>query len=112
MIILLSWTGELLNKGLGIPIPGAIIGMVLLTLLLTLKIIKLPQVEEGADKLLSVLALFFVPLFVKLLEIGPILANYGGKLVILLVTTTILVMVVTAFTAKLLLSVSLRREKR
>ena len=60
--------GELVVWLTDIPIPSSIIGMLLLTLSLQLKIIKLRHVAGVADFLVGNLGFFFVPAGVALLE--------------------------------------------
>lgn len=106
LLLLVTWGGELLNKVAAVPVPGAILGMGGLLLLLSLRVIKLPRVEAGADRLLGLLPLFFIPLFVRLLDILPLLKNYGGRLLLLLATTTVVVMGATALAARFFLFIA------
>ena len=58
---------------------------------------------------LAILPLLFVPLFVRLLDIQPILRQYGLRLLILIVFTTVMVITATALTAKLFLHIAASR---
>ena len=88
------WTGTKLAEWSGLPIPGSVMGVMLLFLLLLVGVIKLEQVEEVADVLLKNLMFFFVPVAVGVmnaadfLEQGPLLlsALFIGTLVPLWVT--------------------------
>ncbi len=84
--------GEGVSALLRIPIPGPVIGMVLLTAALKLGVLRLEWVEEGARLLLDNLALLFVPagtglmLYFGLLGRewpGLLAAVAGGTLVVL-----------------------------
>lgn len=63
--------GEFASRLLPLPLPGSVLGMALLWLALTLKVVPLSLVERAAESLLSVLGLLFVPA-------GAGLLNYLG----------------------------------
>ena len=69
----------------GLPIPGNVVGVLLLFTLLCLGIVKLAWVELAADFLLKHLVFFFVPIAVGLMEWGGVFYDYG-----LLLATAIL----------------------
>ena len=102
-LLLSLWLGgELIRVGLHVPIPGSVIGMVLLFTLLSLKIIKIRHIQEVSDFLLNNLAFFFVPLGVGLLgSIGVLKGNWWQILLVVLVST-FLVIVTTGLTAQAL----------
>ena len=60
IIATISFIAELLHFFLPLPIPASVYGLVILFVLLCLKIIKLPQVEDVADWMLSVMPIFFI----------------------------------------------------
>ena len=72
-ILLLSiyFAGEILSKLLNLPIPGSIVGMILLFVLLTSNIIKVEKVENLANFFLDHLAFFFIPASVGLRSEEP-----------------------------------------
>ena len=87
--------GELIVKVTGVKLPASIIGMLILTLLLKLKIVKLEWVRGLTDFLIANLGFFFVPPGVALMlyfdvikmEILPIaLATLLSTIIVLLVT--------------------------
>lgn len=87
--------GELLVRLTGVKLPSSIIGMLLLTLLLKLKVVKLEWVRGLTDFLIANLGFFFVPPGVALMlyfdlikaEILPIaLATLLSTVVVLIVT--------------------------
>ena len=53
--------GELLARGARLPLPGSVVGMLLLTALLQSRLLRLEAVEPAAALLIRWLALFFVP---------------------------------------------------
>ena len=67
VILLCQLLGEVLVQALGMPVPGPVIGMVLLFLYLLLRGDVDPGVKTVSDTLLRYLALLFVPAGVGLM---------------------------------------------
>lgn len=87
--------GELIVYLTGIKIPSSIIGMLVLTLFLKVKLIKLSWVEGFSEILTKNLAFFFIPPGVAIMlyfdiikaSFWPIvIASFGSAVVVLLVT--------------------------
>lgn len=87
--------GEIIVRLTGIRLPASIIGMLLLTLLLKLNVVKLEWVRGLTDFLIANLGFFFVPPGVALMlyfdlikaEIVPItLATFLSTIIVLLIT--------------------------
>ncbi len=95
IILTILWIGKSLGTLLNLPIPGTILGMILLLMLLMLKVIKLPQVSDITSILLSSLPLLFIPAAVGLINEFASLKGNIIKLGIILVITQIIVIVVT-----------------
>ncbi|GEM47656.1 hypothetical protein DC3_32910 [Deinococcus cellulosilyticus NBRC 106333 = KACC 11606] len=53
--------GEMLTRLLHLPIPGPVVGMLLLWAALNLKLVRLEWVQKTSEHLLSILGLLFVP---------------------------------------------------
>jgi holin-like protein len=87
--------GLALEKGLHVPIPGNVIGLILFTAALFLRIVKLEWVERSADFLLKHMMLFFAPIIVGTIAFFPLLKQYGLTIVVSLVGSTLIVMLVT-----------------
>lgn len=91
VIFLFSFLGEMLSKL--VPIPGSVIGMVLLFLALHFKWVKLSQVEETGNWLVANMGLFFVPPGVGLMANFEMLKGTWWQLLILMFITTALMMI-------------------
>lgn len=102
ILLLLIFIGDVLNKVFGIPIPGNILGMILLLVALLTGIIKLHQIEEISKFLLEHLSFFFVPAGVGLLSVTGILKDSWYILLLIVIFTTILVLSTTALVVRLL----------
>ncbi|MFC0214589.1 CidA/LrgA family holin-like protein [Paenibacillus chartarius] len=85
---------------LQLPIPGSIIGMLLVFVLLLLGVIKLEWVEAGAAWLLAEMLLFFIPSAVGVLPYKSLLLGSGLQIVIVIVSSTALVMACAGLVAQ------------
>lgn len=100
--ILCFWlVGEVLSRGLDLPLPGSIIGMILLTLSLEFKMIKVSEVENVSDFLIRNMAFFFVPPGVGLMVNLDLIADNWVPIVIATFVSTVLVFIVTGLVAQL-----------
>ena len=84
--------GELLSKLLNLPVPGNILGMVILFILLCTKVVKVENISTVTNFLLDHLAFFFIPAGVGLMSsIGIIKSTWWQLIVVCLSTTTIII---------------------
>lgn len=89
-ILLFSFLGEIVSKGLNLPVPGSVVGMLLLFLALQFKIVKLEDVELVGHFLIDNLAILFVPAGVSLMIYFSVIKDsWLALLVVSAVTTTI-----------------------
>ena len=93
--------GELIIYLTGIKIPSSIIGMLLLTLFLKMKWIKLQWVQGMSDFLVANLGFFFVPPGVALMLYFDVIAAEFWPIVTASVVSTLLVIVVTGWVHQL-----------
>jgi holin-like protein len=73
----LNRAGHWLADTLALPLPGNLVGMLLLFALLLTGAVKLQWIESGASLLIRHLAFFFVPIAVGLLAYTDLLASDG-----------------------------------
>ncbi|WP_059050487.1 CidA/LrgA family protein [Paenibacillus senegalimassiliensis] len=78
---------------LHLPIPGSILGIAVLFLLLKTKVVKLSWIEKGANWLLAELLLFFIPSAVGVMQYIPLLESEGLRILVVVVSSTVIVMV-------------------
>lgn len=102
IIVGICFAGELLNRLLKLPVPGNVLGMLILFTLLCTGVIKLEMIKEISDFLLDHLAFFFIPAGVGLLACMDALSGKWLAFLGVCVITTIIVMVVTGHTVQLL----------
>lgn len=92
--------GELLSEVFNFPLPGNLTGLLLMFLALLTGVVKEEQIKDAANFLLDNMMLFFIPLNVGLMTIFPLLKEEGLAMLLALIISTVLVMVITAYTAE------------
>ena len=98
----LQSAGELSARGLGLPFPGPVIGLLLLVAALHLAWVRL-HVVPTADTLLGPLPLLFVPVGVGVIMHLDVLGEHGAALLIALVLSTWIGLLVTALVLRWLM---------
>lgn len=88
---------------LGVPMPGAVIGLILFTMSLFAGLVKLEWVEESSSFLLRHMLLFFVPMTVLTMRLVPVLKANWAALSVSILVSTLAVMATTGLVADLLL---------
>lgn len=89
--------GETVVYYTGIPIPSSIIGMLLLTAALKLRIVRLMWVDKVSDFLVSNLGFFFVPAGVGLMRCLGLVSEQWLPIVGASVVSTFLIIAVTGW---------------
>ncbi|WP_429886205.1 CidA/LrgA family protein [Geoalkalibacter halelectricus] len=102
ILLLMQFLGEVISRGLSIPIPGNVLGMGLLLAALGLGWVKVQWLQDAAELLLSHLALFFVPAGVGVMVYFDLIAVEWLPILVAMVVSTFVVMAVTGWVAKLL----------
>ncbi|MBU1358084.1 MAG: CidA/LrgA family protein [Gammaproteobacteria bacterium] len=98
--------GELLSRGLSLPLPGPVLGLLLLLGGLRFAAVREP-VAECANFLLAHLSLLFIPVGVGVMTHLSLLERFGGRMLLVIVLSTWIGLAVTA----LVLRVPTRRPK-
>lgn len=101
-LLVLQSLGEALARGLRLPLPGPVIGMVLLLLALGWAPVR-DSVAAVADFLLGHLSLLFVPVGVGVMVHLDLLGRYGLRLAVVIVVSTGVGLAVTALVLRALL---------
>lgn len=87
---------------LSIPLPGNVVGILLLLVLLGTKIVPLSFVERGANLLVKHLGFFFIPIAVGLINFGDLIVAQGVPLIVLIVVSVIFGIYVAGFSCQLI----------
>jgi len=107
IILTCQLVGEVLVRGSGLPMPGPVIGMVLLLAILAIRGRFLPSttvaeeagsLETTSRGLLAHLSLLFVPAGVGVIEHLDVFATYGLALAASVVLSTVAALLATAVT--------------
>ena len=97
LLMLAFWlAGEAIVRATGLPLPGAIVGMFVVSALLGSKRLSVLTVRRGARWFLAEMLLFFVPAVLALLDHPEFLGILGLKVLAVVALGTLLVMTVTA----------------
>ncbi|MGM0712820.1 CidA/LrgA family protein [Brevibacillus parabrevis] len=95
-----TWVGKGIASFLPIPVPGSLIGLLLLFICLHNGWVRLKWVEAGATLLFSQMILFFVPSLVGMMQYPWLLGGKGLLVLIVVVSGCALVMVSTGVVAE------------
>ena len=89
--------GEIIVSATGVKLPASIIGMLILTLLLKVKVVKLEWVRGLTDFLIANLGFFFVPPGVALMLYFDIIEAQLVPIVVASAVSTVIVLVITGW---------------
>lgn len=103
LILGIYFLGEFLQKLLHLPIPGSVVGMLILLLALYKGIIKLDMIESVSNFLLENLSFFFIPAGVGLMANFTILKNNLFGILAVTLLSTIIIMLLTGTIVQLLI---------
>ncbi|WP_028535178.1 CidA/LrgA family protein [Paludibacterium yongneupense] len=114
MLETLTWliayqvVGEVVCRGLGWPLPGPVLGMVLLFITLCVRRTIPDTLKRHVPGLLSHMSLLFVPVGVGVMAYRDLLTGYGWQLAAIVIVAT----AVTLLSSALLLHFLLARRQR
>ena len=94
-LLALQSAGELLARGLKLPFPGPVVGMLLLLLALNWPALR-RDVSICAEFLLAHLSLLFVPVGVGVVAHLDLVTRYGLQMFVVVLVSTLLGLAVTA----------------
>ena len=95
-----TWVVKILH----LPIPGSVLGMIILFMLLAAGIIKEQWLIAATNPLLKHLSFFFIPIAVELMEWGDLFLQKGYLLFLPLVVSTLAALLITGGIAQFLIS--------
>lgn len=99
LLAVFAWAADWLARALDLPIPGNVLGIVVLFLLLSTGLVKEGWINEAASFLLRHLVFFFVPIAVGLMNWGGVFYDYGWVLLAAIVVSTALPLFVVGWLA-------------
>ncbi|MGL4760300.1 MAG: CidA/LrgA family protein [Sarcina sp.] len=112
LILVIYFVGEFLSKGLHLPLPGNILGMIILLILLCTKIVKVEQVDDVSTFLLDHLAFLFIPAGVAVLNAMNVLDGHIIQLLIIVITSTMVIMAVTGTIVQIVMKIVDKKKNK
>ncbi len=98
LVVLVWLIGEGTVRGLGLPVPGGLVGLALALGLLVMHRVDVASLKRGADWLIGDMLLFFVPAVLAVLDHREFLGLLGLKVLAVILLSTLAVMIATALT--------------
>lgn len=95
----IAWLADYAVTVLDLPVPGNVLGIMVLFLLLSAGVVKERWISEAASFLLRHLVFFFIPVAVGLMNWGAVFYDYGWVLLGAIVGSTALPLLVTGWLA-------------
>jgi len=102
LVFTICFIGDFISRIISIPIPGNIIGMILLFTCLLTGVIKLEMIDGITKFLTDHLAFFFLPAGVGIITSFDVIKANWAALLCISVLSTIVVMVVTGYVVQTL----------
>lgn len=102
VLAVVYWSCEFFVRFTGLPVPGNVLGIVVLFLLLCSGVIKEEQVGEAAGFLLKHLVFFFASIAVGLMLWGDVFYEYGLILLAAIVISSFLPLLAVGWISSLL----------
>lgn len=109
LLYLFYVVGDWIQKQLNLPIPGSIVGLLLLFLLLLVKVVPVRWIENGSTSVLAYLPLFFIPATAGIVNHLGIFSGKGLLLILILIISTALTIGAAAHTSQWLAGWSKRK---
>lgn len=106
ILLLAQSAGEVLARLAGLPLPGPVLGLLILLVALNWEAVRAP-VGAAADVLLAHLSLLFVPVGVGVMTHVGLITEHGLRMLVVIVVSTWVGLAVTALVLRALLP---RRE--
>ncbi|KXY86747.1 MULTISPECIES: CidA/LrgA family holin-like protein [Bacillus] len=104
VLYVFSLVGTWIQGVFYLSMPGSLIGMLMLFLLLSIRILPLKWFEEGAEKLIVFLPLFLIPSTTGLVEYGSFLFSKGSIIFLLVVVSTVVTLIISGYISQLVVT--------
>ena len=99
-LFIICCIGDLASIILPFPFPGSVIALILLFLCLTLKLIKVEQIDIISDFLLKNMSFVFLPATVSIIAYVDVFKNIIWQFLLICILTTIITFFFTAYAVK------------
>ena len=102
LLLIAQSAGELVARGSGVPLPGPVIGLLLMLLALRWPAVQ-RMVGAAAEVLLTHLSLLFVPVGVGVITHVGLITQFGVRMLLVIVVSTWIGLAVTSLVMRALL---------
>lgn len=96
ILFIFNYLGGFIVEFTGIPLPGSIIGLLLLVLCLQMKWLKVEIIRDGASFLIAFLTLFFIPSTVGIIEYPQLWSVEGLIFMSVVIVSTLFTISITS----------------
>jgi holin-like protein len=112
ILLAFNFLGVFLHTVARVPIPGAVLGLIVFTVCLFLGWVKLEWVEQTASLLLRHMLFFFAPVIVGVIPFFPKICAEWPAITVSLVASTFAVMLTTGWVATWLIGADDKSSER
>lgn len=88
---------------LPMPMPASAIGLILLFIALSTKIVKVEQVEGLGNKLISIISFLFVPAAISVINSLGILSTSGLQIMLIIIVATVILLAIAGWSTQVFL---------
>ncbi|MFR5264224.1 CidA/LrgA family protein [Clostridium sp.] len=110
IILAIYFVSEFISKSLHLPIPGNILGMLLLLFLLCTKVVKVEMIDKVSTFLLDHLAFFFIPAGVGIITAYNVLRGNTIKLLTIAIVSTFVIMAISGVVVQWVINLMEKKE--
>ncbi|MCK5780960.1 MAG: CidA/LrgA family protein [Flavobacteriales bacterium] len=96
IILAVYLSGLFLEHAFNLPLPGSIIGLLIMLLLLHLKVIKVEKIKQVSDFFLNNMMFFFIPATAGIMASYHILDGFLLQVILLVMISVVITISVTA----------------
>ena len=111
VLYVFSLVGTWIQGVFHLSMPGSLIGMLILFLLLSTRVLPLKWFELGAEKLIVFLPLFLIPSTTGLMEYGSFLFSKESIIFPLVVASTVVTLIVSGYISQLLITTKIKSTR-
>ena len=109
IIFLVNYVGILISGILDLPVPGTIIGLILMFILLKTNALKIEKIENAVNFLLLNMTLFFMPPTVKIIDSYNFLEKDIFKVAFIIIISTFITMGVTGKIVQMMIDIQAKK---
>jgi holin-like protein len=89
--------GEVIARYFALTVPGSVLGMLILFVGLIIRRRVPAELESASAGILKPLVLYFIPASVGMMTMGPLIAQEGVRILIVLVLSTVLPLLICGY---------------